>query len=285
MWLMKCSRQNRIAPPVTVFLYDDPSSKTLDLDEIRDYLLDRLCDIEVKVRKDFITFHLDPASTEDYAARIAGSKVRNLHSATFAMEPLTGEVRYEQGLIKSPERKLAGVLYDGYRLDRTLRSLIPRSESGLNHAHIVFTNRLIGTFDEGDKRYHARVIICGYPSLISTTGIVEAPAKPREFYHLMREHAHSGSGASAEIDKIKARFKGRFIDYDDERLTDVAKGYVMQAIFYLLTFEPFCSDKDCRLYNSHWQEEMINAQLGGSEFCERHERFLQDLKAGRSHTC
>jgi hypothetical protein len=60
------------------------------------------------------------------------------------------------------------------------------------------------------------------------------------------------------------------------------KGYVMQALFYHLTLDPFCSDKRCRLYNAHWQEEVLEAQLEEPEFCERHakmlERFVESLQ-------
>ncbi|MFC1938628.1 DUF6775 family putative metallopeptidase [Chloroflexota bacterium] len=43
-----------------------------------------------------------------------------------------------------------------------------------------------------------------------------------------------------------------------------------------LVGDPFCEDKGCRLYNAHWQEELIFAQLGaGYEFCESHTRLLE----------
>nr|AIE95992.1 hypothetical protein [uncultured marine thaumarchaeote AD1000_71_D06] len=48
--------------------------------------------------------------------------------------------------------------------------------------HIVFTNRLICTYDTTDSRYHGRAVICSNPSIISTTGMIEAPARPREYY-------------------------------------------------------------------------------------------------------
>jgi hypothetical protein len=133
---------------------------------------------------------------------------------------------------------------------------------------------LFGTFDKDDLRYHARVIICGYPSIISTTGVVEAPAKPREFYI---EKQLIGIGDDLAIERLKQRFKGRFIDYNDKRLSEVMKGYVMQAVFYHVFHEAFCKDKRCRLYNAHWQEEVINAQLTKPEFCEKHEKMLAKI--------
>ena len=65
---------------------------------------------------------------------------------------------------------------------------------------------------------------------------------------------------------------------DDERLTDVCKGYSMQAMFYSIFQEVFCTDKSCSLYNAHWQEELLNAQLHSNRvLCPRHESMLKEL--------
>ncbi|MDI6820054.1 MAG: hypothetical protein QMC89_04015 [Candidatus Hodarchaeaceae archaeon] len=171
------------------------------------------------------------------------------------------------------------MLYDGFKLQALLREILPTDEFSIEHAHIIFTNRFFATFDEGDRRYHARVSVYGLPSIISTTGIVEAPAKPKEFYLLKQRYAALGM-SGVPIEALKERFKGRFIDYDDDRLTEVMKGYVMQAIFHHLMLEPFCPDRKCRLFNGHWQEEVILAQLGPKEheFCERHHAILEKLR-------
>jgi hypothetical protein len=114
--------------------------------------------------------------------------------------------------------------------------------------------------------------VYGIPSIISTTGVVEAPAKPREYYLLKQQYGMLGKDPL----ELKDRFKGRFIDYEDERLTEVMRGYAMQAVFYSLIGDPFCEDKGCRLYNAHWQEELIFAQLEGEyEFCPRHTELIE----------
>jgi hypothetical protein len=74
------------------------------------------------------------------------------------------------------------ILYDGFMMQRLFETMINESESNTDHVHIVFEDRLICTFSEQDWRYHARTIVGGSPSVISTTGIVEAPAKPKEWY-------------------------------------------------------------------------------------------------------
>lgn len=259
-----------------VHLYEDPSSKTLDLQEIARYLQDKFGKISVDVREPLITASA-PDAIENFALKLASTKVRDTMNPNVQIEPLLGEIEFERKLLRDPSLRLAGVLYDGFRLEVVARELLPPEEHNFGHAHIVFTNRLFGTFDESDGRYHARVSIYGFPLLISTTGIVEAPAKPKEYYVLKQEYA--ALGEPVPLEEFKEKFLGRFIDYDDERLTEVMKGYVIQALFYHFFGEPFCRDKQCRLFNSHWQEEVLEAQLSKPEFCVRHAKMLEEFKS------
>lgn len=260
----------------TINIYNEPSSETLDLYEIKGYLSEKLGDVEVRLIDESVLHICDDKDMAAIAKELAEAKVRDVNARFSEVEPLYGEIEFEKKLLKNPGKRVAGILYDGFRLMSILGKLLPKDTDRLRDVHIIFTDRLFGTFDENDRRYHARVLICGLPSVISTTGVVEAPAKPKEFYALKQGYAMLGT--AVPFDKLKAEFKGRFIDYDDERLTDVMKGYVMQALFYHLTGEPFCSDGGCRLYNAHWQEELLNAQLGPKEFCERHEQILARLR-------
>jgi hypothetical protein len=119
-----------------------------------------------------------------------------------------------------------------------------------------------------------RTSVYGIPSIISTSGLVEAPAKPREYYFLKQQYERLGK----DLMELKDKFEGSFIDYEDKRLTEIAKGYAMQAVFHSLTGDPFCGDKGCRLYNAHWQEEVISAQLESEyEFCPQHTKILTGL--------
>lgn len=255
-----------------VHLYREPSSKTLDLSEIARYLQEKLGETSADVRDPLVS------TSEEIARRFAGSKVRDLFNADVDFEPLPVEIDFERKLLSDPSLKIPGVFYDGIKLQAVYRELLP--EVGFDEAHIVFTNRLFGTFEESDRRYHAHVSIYGTPSLISTTGIVEAPAKPKEFYAARQQTL----GNQAAVEKLKEGFRGRFIDYDDPRLTEILKGYVMQAIFYHVSGEPFCEDKKCRLFNARWQEEVLEAQLSRPEFCERHLKILENLSKTRNYS-
>lgn len=275
-----------------ILLYDDPATPNLNLSEIELYLRGKLPGFEIERRDNFFEHHLkrlDRPEREEMIERlargIASCRVRDLMrpNSEIDFEPLYGEVGFERRGILNPSRKPFGILYDGYDFAKVLHGLIPPDERGFDNLHLIFTNQLLGTWAVEDGRYHARVIILSIPSLISTTGVVEAPAKPRKFYRL--KHAlQSLSGGEVDYPlylELKERFADRFIDHGDERLTEVLKGYAMQAVFYHFLGEPFCFDPDCRLFNAHWQEEMMRAQLGSRrEFCRRHEEILIKMKRG-----
>lgn len=254
-----------------ILLYDEATAPALNIEEIAEYLRSKLIKVRVESRGNPFLLLADGAS--DYARRLASIKIPDSTKPRPAEPaPLYGEIEYEKRRILGKTRAF-GVLYEGGELQRIFRGLIPGAERSFGFVHIIFTNRLFATWDERDRRYHARVSIYGIPSVISTTGVVEAPAKPREYYLLKPQYEMLGR----DLLELKDKFKGRFIDYEDERLTEVMKGYAMQAVFYSLTGNPFCQDKNCRLYNAHWQEELISAQLGSEyEFCPQHAGVLED---------
>jgi hypothetical protein len=256
-----------------VILYDEGAAEILDINELAEYLKQKLIATPVNTKGNPFTTCLE--KVPEYARRLASIKIPNITSQiTSGQEPLYGEVEYETRRILG-RTKAFGVLYDGFYLQRVFSELIPREGHTLAFVHIFLTNRLFATWEEADKRYHARTSVYGFPSVISTTGLVEAPAKPREYYFLRRQYEMVGR----DLLELKNRFKGSFLDYEDERLTEVTKGYVMQVVFYSLTGNPFCEDKGCRLYNAHWQEELIFAQLESPyEFCAHHSEILDSLR-------
>jgi len=255
-----------------VLLYSEGVAEELNIEQIAEYLREKLGKVQVRVRGN--PFAFCPEKSPDYARKLASIKVQDAsRKIASEQEPLYGEIEYEKRRILGKTRSF-GILYDGFHLHKILREIVLREERGLEFIHILFTSRLFATWDEGDKRYHLRASVYGIPSIISTTGLIEAPAKPREYYLLKQQYERLGK----DVTEFKDRFKGRFIDYEDKRLTEVVKGYVMQAVFYSLTGDPFCEDKGCRLYNVHWQEELIFAQLESEyEFCGWHEKILDDL--------
>lgn len=256
-----------------VFLYDEGIAGELNLEEIAQYLRQKIRKVEIGMRGNPFAFN-PPRDISDYAKEFASIKIQELNKKIeLGHEPLYGEIEYERRRILGKTRAF-GIIYDGFYLRKVFLEIIPGGERRLDFSHIIFTNRLFATWDEGNQKYHLRTSIYSIPSLISTTGLIEAPAKPKEYYLLKQQYEKLGK----DLTELKDKFRGSFIDYGDKRLTEVAKGYVMQAVFYSLTGAPFCQDKGCRLYNAHWQEELIFAQLeSGYEFCPRHAKLLEEL--------
>jgi hypothetical protein len=130
-----------------------------------------------------------------------------------------------------------------------------------SHAHI---NQVVNTthFDGVEIADYLRVILAK----------AEIDMRP-EFFNFCL------STLGENVHRLKEEYKGSFIDYGDPRMTDVLKGYVLQALFYHLTGYPFCDDKNCRLFNAHRQSEMIHAQLlSQHELCSHHQTMLDQLK-------
>ena len=160
-------------------------------------------------------------------------------------------------------------MYDGFELQKILRYLNDDNET----LHIILTNRLTCTFNENDSRYHARAVICANPAIISTTGIIEAPAKPKEYYFEVMALKSQG----LDITSAKEKYKEKFLDYNDKRLTKILEGYILQVIFYNITGEAFCEDVECRLNNAHWQKDLLFSQLEINKLCKKHNEILTGL--------
>ena len=119
---------------------------------------------------------------------------------------------------------------DGFYLQRIYSRIIDKNEMPSNHTHVIFEDNLVCTRDENDKRYHARPIICGSPSIISIAGIVEGPAKPKGYYfkQMLKDLL------SINSKEIENEFADSYVSHDDPRLVPVATGYAIQAVFFFL---------------------------------------------------
>lgn len=271
--------------PFRCDLYDDPFTPTFRLGEVAEYLKARLPNAEIVMHGELVREKLAmlldvdrEALVQHLAIGFAQARVHDPHKLVSEREPLYGEIAYERRRL-TVRGEAKGVVYDGFTVQELMRGLFDRTELNRHRLPIIFTNQLLATFDDSDRRYHLRTILLGYPAIISTTGLVEAPAKPREFY-LAREQLRA-MGLDAMGPVLAAELRDRCLMPNDERLTEVAKGYALQAVFYALFGEAFCDDRDCRLYNAHWQEEMLHAQLNGThDLCPRHEEMLQIIVGG-----
>ncbi|MFN3654291.1 MAG: DUF6775 family putative metallopeptidase [Candidatus Nitrosotenuis sp.] len=247
-----------------IFLYDEPSVPEINLDRLAQFL-ERTFKIKVEKRKNiFFEAHLS------VARELASIRVFNFHKPFETHVPTEEEIKFEMESLTNTEKTQDIVLYDGFEFQRITNSLIPKDELSLENFHIVFTNKLTCTFDLTDYRYHGRALIGSNPSVISTTGIIEAPAKPRQYYlDLMTNY-----GQSLNIESIKKKYQGTYLEYHDHRLGRIVEGYCLQALFYYLSGEPFCELLDCRLHNAHWQHDLLYSQIEYGKLCQRHKSIL-----------
>ncbi len=257
-----------------IILYFDGATSNLSLYDIKEYLSSRFIDVDISLRNDFFKFRVENKNqmASKLVHRLASIKVRDITDPKKSIPPLIGEIAIEKRMLSEPERSLAGILYDGFKLHELMQELLPSSEINNDICHIIITQRLFGTFARNDRRYHARTILCGYPSIISSSGIVEAPAKPREYYQIKQKLLMHGITTVDGF--VPEELKKKYMKYNDPRITEVMKGYIMQILSYHLYSEPFCPEPKCRLYNAHWQEEMLQAQLSSPEFCTKHNELF-----------
>lgn len=249
-----------------IILYDEPTVLEIQLEKLEKFLGNTF-PIQIEIRDNFFR-NLDNETYE----KIASTRILDIKKPFQKYS-----VSMEDILIEKENRDMSEkeeiTLYDGIELYKVISEQIPKEENSIDILNIIFTNKLTCTFDENDFRYHARALIGSNPTIISTTGIIEAPAKPKQYYlDLMTNFSKEA------VDQIKKKYKEKFLEHHDCRISEVIEGYLLQAITYYETGEAFCTDKECRLYNAHWQEELISAQLKNKKFCDKHKEILEKFR-------
>ena len=246
-----------------IILYDEPKVPEIQLKRIKNFLQE-LFPIKVEIRKNIFQY-----SGIKIFDEIARTRIYNLKKP------------FKKQNIKNKDLKIQSLdqnrkeikLHDGFEFQKLVTNIISENENNLEILHIIFTDYLVCTFDENDFRYHARALIGSNPTLISTTGIIEAAAKPKQYY--LEQITNSVSG---NFEDIKKKYKGEFLEYHDTRISKIVEGYLLQAIIYYETGNPFCTHTDCRLYNAHWQKDLLFTQIKNRQFCKKHTQILNQLK-------
>jgi hypothetical protein len=107
--------------------------------------------------------------------------------------------------------------------------------------------------------------------LISSSGIVEGPAKPRDYYYKLYFFKETRD----TMDELTKEYSGQFITYNDPRINEIIEGLVLQSLFYFINSgEPFCLDRNCRFFNAHFQDEAIRINIKTKKICQRHTILL-----------
>ena len=258
-----------------IILYNEPAVSEINITQLKDFLEENF-PLKVKIEENvFNQFN------EEQVRSVSSIRIKDIKNSFTRYDYNESEFEFERRMskdsslmestikVENAEEISQVFMYDGFELQKILRYL-NKDEQTL---HIIMTNRLTCTFDENDNRYHARAVICANPAIISTTGIIEAPAKPREYYFEAMALKAQGLG----IESAKEKYKDKFLDYNDKRLTRIVEGYLLQVIFYNITGESFCEDIQCKLNNAHWQKDLLFSQIEINSLCKKHSEILKNL--------
>lgn len=254
-----------------IYLYDDPDAAGLDVDYLAEWLAERFPRTPVQARRDFVTHHLgrlsDPertAQTDRLQHDLGEAEVTNLVNPA-DRDRLPAE---------SPADRGWDVVYEGTALQAALAALLPAEEAGAGAVHIVFTVSYLGQWPADGSLLRLRVLVPGRPHLLSISSFIEGLDLPRQ-YHFMRQQMVM-FGMTDALDDLAEQFGDQALGYGDQRLNEVLKGLVLQAIFQQLTGELGCRSPRCRLHvpNSHAQALRTQAR-DHPGLCDRHAAILR----------
>jgi hypothetical protein len=253
-----------------IILYDEPSVPEIQLERLGRFLRETFL-VEIETRESFFQ-----CSSNKIFEKIAETRIFDLKKPFQKNSSIDTVIKIENGTNEKLDDE-EKILYDGFEFHNILSEFIPINESKIDTLHIIFTNKITCTFDENDFRYHSRVLIGSNPVIISTTGMIEAPAKPKQYYIDIMTNFYQEKN-----ENIKKKYKGQFLEYHDPRISKIAEGYLLQAIMYYETGEEFCEHRNCRLFNSHWQKDLLFSQIENKRFCKKHRKILEELKKSNS---
>ena len=261
-----------------IFLYDEPAVQEIQISNLKNFLLETFrVDVEIK---ECIFHNLDGTMIEKISGcRIFDPKIpfkkHLLNKQEIDFEKSVCEdtkLMEKTTMVEDAERIEDVMMYDGFKIQNIIYDVIAENDSDPNNLHVVFTNKLTCTYDTTDYRYHGRAIICSNPTIISTTGMIEAPARPREYYFEAMKCKMQG----LDVQDVKKNYNGKFLEYHDKRLSKISEGYLLQAVFYYMTGDAFCDRLDCRLNNAHWQKDLLYSQLKIGKLCNKHQALLDN---------
>jgi hypothetical protein len=280
---------------VTVYLYDEGSCEALRVEELAEGLR-AIGGVRAEVRGEFVKHWVTAAATT--AGRTHGSAPTTTGRLAEALvrarvvdpmarfqperEPMPMESAAERRALETPGKTSVGILYDGAVVQWLMAEVSEshRQDAGETaDCHVVLTARLLGTWVAEDRRWHAHTVLLGEPAIISTTGLVQAPARPREYYQGQALAASRFVPREVVEAELQRQMADRMLLPGDPRITQAALGCALQAIAFQVTGEAFCNVPTCRLFNARRQEDLIRSQCSDEAgLCPQHKAFFAELR-------
>lgn len=262
-------------PLATIYLYDEPDAPGLDIEAVGGFLVSQFPATHVVPRSDFIT-HQFRRFTAEQRAQLQEAMLDRLRQVQISDAQQLAALRGPGET--APDDAEPYLVFDAAAFQAIVRLLVDPAESGAEHAHIILTDNAIGSWRSEGERFRLHIICMGEPSIISTTGLVEALPRPREYEFKRSQFAMFGAREDV-LEDLAERFADCTFGYGDPRINELCKGYALMACFYRMFGEAFCDDPACRLYAAQTQEELIATQCGPDVgLCERHEKMRRSVE-------
>ena len=247
-----------------IILYEEGNFSQIQLKQIKEFIKE-LFPIQIEIKKNVFL-----NEDNEIIKKIEKIRIYDLKKPFKKQKDVKEEI-----LSRKENQDIKNIfLYDGFEFCKKILEDISEENSSLEVFHIILTDYLVGTFDNDSFRYHARALIGFNPAIISLTGIIEAPAKSREYYLDLMKNSVFGIN-----EDLGEKYKGGFLKKDDPRISKIVEGYILQAILYFETGEAFCDDTNCRLFNAHWQKDLIFSQIENGKLCKKHLDVINELKS------
>ena len=255
----------------TFCIYDDPDSEGLDTNYLAGFLASQLPGLQKVARSDFVTHHLarfGPSERDileaELSKQLAGASVAELLSDTDELLPPLSGVDLETAYLARP-------------LQAAMRLLIPEAASDMGHQHIIICSDLLADYDPQNGLFGG-VAALGNPSIVSTSGLIEVPSRPREYN--FRRAQYVMLGAEEYLEDLAHQFADQTAGYGDPRINELLKGYLLMAVVYRATGDGPCAEPTCPLHAARTQAELLQAQTGlESRLCAHHTALLEAISS------
>jgi len=196
-----------------------------------------------------------------YSEKFVISKISNLFSEAQPEVVFKQELEFEENFLLNHIKNTQ--VYDAFKIQEIYKELIKYK---LNESHIVFTHRIIATFDTLDKRYHSRVVLLGYPCIVSIAGLYYALSLPKQEYIKKFLNLIPQDNRKLEVEKNLDKFLSK---------------YVIQCIIYIFFDSFFCSNRDCLHFDNHFFDEVLSQikkiKSKSLPLCSRHKNLLSNI--------